>query len=686
MLKTITVTNFMNISKATIDFTSGITALLGKVGQGKSAILEAISYCILNKTKGSSWKDYIRSGSTGFTIHLEVYEPSGELVVFDYTGSSSKGSVVKDITYGKDLEGKDRHYYGEDANALIVKLFDTETLENIVFNMQSRKTLSAIKPADSRALFKKVFNTDFPDIIEKIREDKTTQVTQSNLVAAQISLLEGKNYPFFRIAEVDETKLPGLQLELQKSQESQLTKQKYLFYIEKVNNLTRLQAELSSNIMEQITAELTLSAQQNKVTSLMADKEVRLAQLEAQNILIEDITKELDKAKLELEEFIKSFDLTQANKELEDLLELKTSRMAEIKILEKHIEVHSKGICESCGQACESTKIPDMLKNKELLLALLSDIDGKRTEINSSITSYTTNKEFYKEGIVFGNTRKASLESKAASINKELDSLDNMNTLVTNNITSSQSSITKLSDRIDFLNAKIITVTQEVADSKVEETTEDTRDLQLIQDEINSIMTEIQRNIEQEKINEQLRAQRNQDQLEISRLNGNRNEILRAVEDIDSIIKIFEVDFPSYLNLRACTLLQAYMNSFFDRVKDEFKIKLEVDKKGIVFKYKAHDEPTWIPIDMASGFEAAMLTLGFNCSIAMAYHQPLIILDEPDKDADEVASERLMETILGLDVFKQIVIISHNPACKEVLVSNDANIYEVHGGKFIKTY
>lgn len=93
--------NFMNIASADLRFQKGINVLAGKNGQGKSAVLEAIAFCLTGRRRGDSWKDYIKSKETSFYIELNIIH-NGENIQFKYVGEHNKMALSRTIITSKE--------------------------------------------------------------------------------------------------------------------------------------------------------------------------------------------------------------------------------------------------------------------------------------------------------------------------------------------------------------------------------------------------------------------------------------------------------------------------------------------------------------------------------------------------------------------------------------------------------
>ena len=99
ILSAITLTNFRNHAATVVKFASGINAVLGKNGQGKTNLLEAVSYVGLTKSfYAASDRDVLCFGAEEFTLDARIASDAGveHRVGVRYTREPSGKSVAVD--------------------------------------------------------------------------------------------------------------------------------------------------------------------------------------------------------------------------------------------------------------------------------------------------------------------------------------------------------------------------------------------------------------------------------------------------------------------------------------------------------------------------------------------------------------------------------------------------------------
>lgn len=697
VIKSITLRNFMNISSCDLDFTQGINVLSGSIGSGKSAILDAVAFCILDSKRGSSWSEYVKRGEKSFEINIVVEVEPSEDMVFNYKGKASAGSCEKQITY------KEQTYLNSDCAPLLESVFDLDMYKNVVFNMQGSENLSSMSPAVIRDIFKKIFNSDFPDIVAKIKEDQSSLKEEVTNLNAKINALQTKNYHFFRIVEVDDSDIESLRKELQDSQASDLDKQKYKLYMDKLKELSSKQNDVNAQASEKNKHLATKKSIEEKIIESSTQKKEKEATLNLLTSEVADLKiqhNNLEKACADLKNALTviqvkhKVDMEVFKLVKRDLDSQKIDIRTELSITTKHLETHKKGICDSCGQKCDITK--------------LSEFEAKIVELNTSLASIeallATNKSNVEESEArVAEANKAVLEAQAkvdqiqrfisqkelvlSKQEQDISSLiDNISRYIDYSLSQEDKYIADAESKITILNAVVEELSAWCEANKFElsEDSKTKRPPATIQKELDEVLSQITANIEQEKINQKLSEEKKADQAEVLVLNEKMNDIQVNIKNLDLVRAIWESDFPAYINLQACSILESYMNSFFTNVKPDLKVKIVLDKKGISLLYSADGSDNYGSMKLTSGGEGALTTLGFKVAVAHAFGSDLLILDEPDHANDPESGMKLFEVINNIPNFKQLFVISHKPEAKEFFLEEGANIYNVVKGEFTK--
>ena len=199
-----------------------------------------------------------------------------------------------------------------------------------------------------------VFNSEFPDIVESIRDELETKKNEEKTLQAHVDALTNKIYNFFDIDKVDISRLTELEQELKSSQEQEIIKIKLSALAEKTKEIAKKNEKISKLEEDKIVANLDLATSLQDIDTLK-DK---LAQAEQGDL--EPLKKELEYANNALKEqndildvFSNSFSVKDVQKDIDDFsetidsriqkgFEMEAEEIASISVLRKHIDAHKK--------------------------------------------------------------------------------------------------------------------------------------------------------------------------------------------------------------------------------------------------------------------------------------------------------------------------------------------------------
>ena len=677
-IKSIVLKNWMNISEANLTFIDGINIIQGNVGEGKSAVFAAIAFALSGYKRGDTWKDYIKTGEDSFDINLVYAFSEGESneARISISGKINASSINKELKYRSEV------YKNSEADIFLSSHLDLDMMNKVIFNLQGSQPLALMTPAERRDIFKKIFNSDFTDILTKVKLDKEEAQTYINNITAEMNVLKNKKYEYFRIIDVDESELLELKRELNAANITESLQLKLNQHLDKINQLN--QAHNS------ITKEQAFLDTQNKNVDAYAESKIRLeAELSAHKQEQEGIITELKTAKVNKEEVDIQYDeykklsiLNDAKINLDKynagLIETKTK----IALNTHYLEVHKTGKCESCGQDCDISKVELYSHEIDSLNDTLKGIVEHVSSVKKTIEDYNQKLNQIHDSVIAADNAVSKLDftfRNKASIIVNLE--EKINQIVMVSLPQAIQNLNKAMDTINRLNLTIKEY-EEWLELNPKPDIDKHRAISDIQNAIDSIQNRIQTNIVQMHLNEKSKSDKIKDEGSIITMNLDLNKHESNINNLNSVISIFTTDFPSFINMRACKILESFMNNFFSTTKNKFEVALQNDKKGIAFYYKSNLEPEWRNLKMVSGFESALSSLGFNVSVSRAFGSDLILLDEPEANADIKTAERLFETIVSIGGFKQMFIITHKPEVLPLLFDNGAKGYEVKGGEF----
>jgi DNA repair exonuclease SbcCD ATPase subunit len=676
--------NFMNVSECDIAFNEGINVIGGRNGQGKSTIFAAIAFPLGGYKRGDSWKDFIKIGTDKMTIEISLRKfKEDEPMVFYIEGSSNSSSMVREIRY------KNEYARNSECDIFISKYFDIDMMENILFHLQESVSIVNITPSKRSAILKKIFNSDFTDIVSNIKEDISKLKTYNVQNSSKLEILNNTKFLYKELDSIPEISIEGIELEID-------TLNTVITNLNDIISKKKLELdsfEKEKNILKE--KEIKINAEINTINNLIRDSEKYLEENS-----IEKIEKELieyKKSKEEIETFIQSVEKPLKEKQ-EKILNLKeverksfqhlTETNSSIKNLQKQLEVFdTNSICPTCGQTCDIKHKQTLLSEIEAFQKIASSYseEYKKVKIDlaseeeslRSLSKDKSNKET-ELALIIGNI--SAGEREKVSLEKNLEFRKNI--LDTNKLKISE--LEKERNNVKnslevFKDEGILNLKQEIEFNNIS-LKQTQSEIQEKQNIIKQIETLLLLNKEKEKYNAETRISEEATKAEIIKLQNEIKENQEDITDLDYVKTVYDSELPTHIMSKACSFLEKEINYFLNNTKEQFNIKLVQSNKGIDFFYKARNEPDWIKGKMASGFESALLTLAFKFSVALAYDTKFIIFDEPDKAADTESSIQLIKTITGVEGFNQIFITTHNPKALTYLEENGANVITVNNG------
>jgi len=689
-IQSIHLQDFMIIEKADLDFSEGFNVLLGLNGQGKSAVFSAIAYCLSGYRRGASWDSYVRNGQNSFFISLTLKMSSSprDLMFLEFSGDIPSKTTSKKVTY------KGTSYLNSDANTFIESTFDQGMVKNVILSLQDTAGIATLSPAELRDIFKVVFNSDFTDISEKIKTDIEVLKLEESSLKSFIESLNTKAYGYHTITEVDDSQLPILQQELLGAQSVQLERDKYQYYLQKVSDLNSLKRKLISLEDESTKAVVGKEEYALKLTKL--DKEKEEAETSFEDIKLKITNHELlRKRTFETADVLRKqvgnlTDLTLEPKHKSALvLDKKNKTLSDLYVVEKYIEAHTKGLCQTCGQKTDANHLPELTSQQKVFNDALKgfesdikNIDAGIQKITSEYTLRDSEARIAEDAVREIGLKLSHLSGDLSQVQDQITFIDKQSFLYKEESSKQETRIDNCIKAVKDQRASILELSEWCLSNRMDEPVSGLRIVSSIQKDIDAIHNALQAVILSKKWNMELDLQKEAD----TKLAGTKgielNTLQIRIKDMVSAKKIIDSDFPNYINSRACIQLEDSINRFFEYVKKGFKIKIALDKKGVVLTYKANNEPSWMPITMVSGFESALVSIGFKVAVANAFGSEILILDEPDGPADETSSELLFNQLSAIKGFKQVFVITHKPSAMDKLKESGATVWSVEAGKF----
>lgn len=118
------------------------------------------------------------------------------------------------------------------------------------------------------------------------------------------------------------------------------------------------------------------------------------------------------------------------------------------------------------------------------------------------------------------------------------------------------------------------------------------------------------------------------------------------------------------------------------------QVTLKPNRGGVEFYYTVdYTTNRWLSVKMASGAQAAILSLAWRVAIAKLYGVTTILLDEIDADCTDENSKLLYEFVASLDMFHQIILISHRKEALRAVAALADNVtcyWVTSGGNYLE--
>lgn len=684
-------TNFMNISHTHLFFQEGINVIGGENGQGKSAVLASIAFCLSEAKRGDSWKDFIKIGADKMRIAFTLYKYKGDSsMFFCYEGLASGSSMSKEIKYKNDI------YKNADCTEFINSYFDSDMMENVLFHLQDSANIASVPPAKRRDILKKIFNSDFAPIVEKVKEDIFALKTSLASLEAKSSILSSKTYNYSELEQLSPETLGYITLGM--TEASVLEKE-----------IVDLQSSISSKriLKEQSDKELTsIKSQKTRLEQSINELEKSIilydSKIEAIRIEILKLQNDFDPlskrvANLDIESkalntFLKEeapriIELRASKEKVQiEVTELKTKK----NIVSKQLSIFEiSPTCPTCGQECspshkgvlqkEDNELRDTLFAKE---ANLTTVDHNLSLAERNFKEKET--KFHSIELEISNIENTIIRNKSSISSKE-ENIKNYEETKNTSIENLKQVKEELDVCISTLSSIMVnSVGYEALEYEIKEIENKIQskvlEIENIKNKVKTIEHSLLLNSEKEKNNKALSLQEEQDKKELKKLNESMIETQNDLKDLDYVKKFYETELPNYIMLKACSILQNEMNNILLRTKDNMNVKLELSSKGIEFLYKARGEPSWLKAKLASGFEALLLTVAFKVAVASAYQSKFMVFDEPDKTATAKSSLKMFQNIVSLDTFDQMFVITHRPQSLNYLKEMGAKVFYAENG------
>lgn len=663
ILKNLHVENFMSIDCADFTFEDKqITAITGTNGSGKSSLIYAVAYTICNYREGDTNKDYVRKGTECAKIHLEA-SFDGEPLIYDVELGNGKG---KNNYNNKKVVYKDKLYVNSEYSQFL-QTYKLEDLQPLMFMFQGTQDIINAKPTERANLLKKLFNFEFPEIVESLKEQQEGIKIKTTEHTTLIEDLKTRKY----------NKLPLLR------ENAPIAIEGWENRVNDIEGILKQIGDIDENEIYNCESEIdrTQRTYANLESNIDRDK-VSLDKLKIQHKDIEEYLSTIDVSNIadyidKIKEKIAEHEVVYSKERDKDSTlneELKVLQYKENE-LNQQLEISKTGICHACGQPIESTHI-DKLNDE--LLKVKGDIDNKKKEILSVGFDKTDSlgkslrKELAEKEDCY---RKYNSDLKTKdSLSVRISDLTNLIEERNNTLKEYKKKLTLLQEKKDNLNSII---------NLIKEKTELINEREELKGKLQTARDNKIKNTERKTTNQRIELEEEENNKRLVELNEELNNISIALSRNKQELEIFESKFPNFITIQACKQLEAIINDIVQKIFPYCVVSLKPSRGGVSFFYTAESsDDEEIPVAMASGAQKKILSLAYFIALARLNGISCIFLDEIDASLTAENASIVYDFIAGIDYFSQVFFISHRKEAHEAVKSQNPSLvtYSVNNG------
>ena len=723
-LNKLVLNNFMCVEHAELYFNDGVNLIVGNNGQGKSTILQAVALCLLEDKRSDRYQEFIMLGKDTCQVELDA-DVKGSPIFIKISLSTKTTTLARTASYNGKV------YTNSEVTDLLDS-FDLGYYADIIMSMQNEGDITKLKPSEREAYLQKLFQFDFTEKVDKLKEDLTSIKGSIEYQNAQIEFNtksiekrrgEIKELKSLSFQEGDIQSLNSRVKELndELSKTAELLKRKD----EVLSKKSELQTTIY-NVKQNITGyehDIELIESNKGVIDTLNQK---ILDYDAQDVELEkekagyqkdidNLKQRLDAQNVERQDVAESIverhnTFIQRTTELGDINIQLANKVAELNHAQKHLDMIKLGTCPECGHAFDRTDQTKYNEALDLATKAKEEVENlksaKQIEVNNADADVKALREKLRnKEIEISNTSKdiSTLEYKI----KNLDGQIQINAASKVRIEEQIKQYSSKMNEVDSIKAKI----QEENESLVNLNKElDDYTNQLMElDGVTTVYTEKQSSLMQlqQKISEY-----NNEIVQNNLILQNNENIKKSIEEMtkkieeskssvegyrrqkatyDEAITLLDKTFPAWLILKTCQMLEHEMNSFIQVIFPNMAVKLFQNKRGVEFFYttdinngRVLTKDNLLNAKMASGFEKAILSIAFKVALCRAYNLRFAFMDEIDQAGTEENSESLFKAILSNDLFDQLFVISHKPTVRDVIHSFAPSLktFYVNKGKF----
>ncbi len=650
----LTIKDFCNIQDRDFQFAPGINLITGTNGSGKSSILKALSYLLLNSTD-KTIADYVNWFAKGFDLSLQFrVDNTAARMIASYDGRSAS----------KDLEYNGEIYKNSEATSILAQKFDPILCKYSSFSSQGDLDFIYATPSVRRDLLKMIYSLEFDTQLEAVEtimaelsdkiKELSTKIVQYEVVIDS-PLMESVAVPY-SLVEIEVMKNDLLMLEDSK----RVLQEKYTLLQNSYETYMARKAELgkrSSGLMLErdriVTAIVSNTAivQASTLDTSSFEARIKANEEELSGIVIRRIS-----------------DTDPFAEEVVAKQRLVTEISTRLNITQKNYNSMSSGICPTCKQAYP----------EEQLISIRTELEQLQVAFHTATVELNSTVEKSKEYVLkkrendIAKERKATLEASITSLRLSMEKEKNEFAV---RVSQAQARIEEHEAAFERLKQELESVTQQIeALQEVPPPASIVEELRPIEGAIITTHAKIEDYTKAVAINEKVEAHNVGIRKKVAEtlvlLEKAREQIdvyTAEIEVYNQCKSVLKKDLPNYILERLAVGLETSANEFLDRAYNgRYHIKLVESKSGIDVVYGDKDKS----VVLASGAEKSLINLGIKLGLAKLSGMGVLFLDEVDAYmADDIALEvfEIFEDLIAERFIDQVFVISHKETVKELL-------------------
>ena len=723
-LNKLVLNNFMCVEHAELYFNDGVNLIVGNNGQGKSTILQAVALCLLEDKRSDRYQEFIMLGKDTCQVELDA-DVKGSPISIKINLSTKTTTLARTASYNGKV------YTNSEVTDLLDS-FDLGYYADIIMSMQNEGDITKLKPSEREAYLQKLFQFDFTEKVDKLKEDLTSIKGSIDYQNAQIEFNtksikerqgEIKELKPLSFQEGDIQSLNSRVKELndELSKTAELLKRKD----EVLSKKSELQTTIY-NVKQNITGyehDIELIESNKGVIDTLNQK---ILDYDAQNASLEvekagyqkdidNLKQKLDTQNVERQDVAESIverhnTFIQRTTELGDINIQLANKVAELNHAQKHLDMIKLGTCPECGHAFDRTDQTKYNEALDLATKAKEEVENlksaKQIEVNNADADVKALREKLRnKEIEISNTSKdiSTLEYKIKNLDGQIQINGTSKVRIEEQIkqySSKMNEVDSIKAKILEENESLVNLNKELEDYTNQLTeldgvttayTEKQSSLMQLQQKISEYNNEIVQNNLILQNNENIKKSIEEMTKKIEESKSSVEGYRRQKATYDEAITLLDKTFPAWLILKTCQMLEHEMNSFIQVIFPNMAVKLFQNKRGVEFFYTTDinngrilTKDNLLNAKMASGFEKAILSIAFKVALCRAYNLRFAFMDEIDQAGTEENSESLFKAILSNDLFDQLFVISHKPTVRDVIHSFAPSLktFYVNKGKF----